>query len=174
MAHRNNPTLDAVVHGTNAAGDTFPLPLKDDGSALKAEIENISLTIDATGLASSAKQDTGNTSLASIKTDVDKIPSQGAATSAASTPVVIATDDAMIKALRQPKQCIAVTPSDATDITATATKGLLVTVSGVVNVTYVGDSVAVGLGTLPVGTYIAGELKRVNAATTATVVSFYG
>lgn len=164
----------ALTGATITTHRPVAIPVTEDGQKVPVEIENVTLTVDTTGLATSAKQDTGNTSLASIKTDVDKIPSQGAAASAASTPVVLATDDAQVKALRQPKQAIAVTPSDSTDVTATATKGLLVTVSGVVNVTYVGDSTAVGLGTLPVGTYVPGELKRVNAATTATVITFYG
>jgi hypothetical protein len=47
------------------------------------------LTVDTTGLATSAKQDTAQTSLSAIKLDVDKIPSQGQALAAASTPVVL-------------------------------------------------------------------------------------
>lgn len=47
---------------------------------------NISVSIDPTGLATSAKQDTGNTSIASIDT---KTPALGQALAAASVPVVL-------------------------------------------------------------------------------------
>jgi hypothetical protein len=53
-------------------------------------------TIAGKDFATSAKQDTGNTSLASIKTDVDRIPAQGAALTAASLPVNIASDQTVI------------------------------------------------------------------------------
>lgn len=54
------------------------------------------VVVDTSLLATAAKQDTGNTSLASIKTNTDKIPSQGQALMAASTPVVIASNQSAV------------------------------------------------------------------------------
>lgn len=80
---------------------------------------------------------------------------------------------AALELLKLPTTFTAITPSDATNVTTTCTKGILVTVAGIVNVTGVGGS-AVGLGTLPVGTHIPAALSRVNVATTATVVGLSG
>lgn len=51
------------------------------------------------GSATAARQDTGNTSLASID---GKVPAKGTAAMAASTPVTLATDDTAVKALAPP------------------------------------------------------------------------
>lgn len=45
--------------------------------------------------ATSGKQDTGNTSLATIATNTGRLPAQGAAAGAAALPIVTATDDAI-------------------------------------------------------------------------------
>jgi len=163
-----------MMMGKNVStGKPIEVPVSADGATVPVS-GTLTAVVDESTLATSAKQDTGNTSLATIAASAAGSKTAGVATSANSVPVVIASDDAQAKALRQPKQALAVTPSDSTDVTPTATKGLWVSAVGVVNVTYVGDSTAVGLGTVPAGTYIPGEFKRVNAATTATVISFYG
>lgn len=82
---------------------------------------------------------------------------------------LVTSTNTKLDALGQPTTFTAITPNDNTNVTATCSKGLLVTATGVVNVTGTGGS-AVGLGTWPAGSYIPGALSRVNAATTATVV----
>jgi len=96
------------------------------------------------GFATSAKQDTAQTTLT-----------------------------ALLAAVQDPTTYNAITPSDSTNVTATCTKGLFVAVTGNVNVTGVGGS-AVSLGTQVAGTRIPGALSRVNAATTATVFGLSG
>jgi hypothetical protein len=146
------------------------LQVTSDGS-LKVAVT----TESGAGAATSAKQDTGNTSLASLDT---KTPALGAAAMAASTPVTLATNDtqmaALILALSVPTTFTAVTPSDSTDLTAVATKGLYVTVAGAVYVRGTGDAGITNLGTFPVGTYIPGKFMRVGASSTATVVAVGG
>lgn len=62
-----------------------------------AAIGGLTATLsEGSGIATSAKQDTGNSSLASIKTNTDKIPVLGQAAMAASTPVVIASNQTSI------------------------------------------------------------------------------
>lgn len=108
---------------------------------------------DTSALATHAKQDTGNTSLASI--------------------------DADLELLKQPTKAVAVTKSDATDVSATATKGLWVGTGGDVAVKMVDDGAggtAVTLKNVPSGTYLPGAFCRVMSANTTAsdIVSFYG
>lgn len=132
-------------------------------SLVEGEVRTIRLTsdgklmVDATatisGGATAANQTTGNTSLANI--------------------------DADLELLKQPTRAVAVTTSDATDTTATATKGLWVGVGGDVAVKMVGDGsggTAVTLKNVPSGTYVPGAFIRIMATnTTATnIISFYG
>jgi hypothetical protein len=173
MAGRNSVTADVVVHGLNAAGDEFAIPVTDDGAKVKCEIENATLTVDTTGLATSAKQDTGNTSLASIKTDVDKIPSQGTALMAGSTPVTLATNDtqvalllAALNKITPPTTNTAVTPSDSTDLTGLASKGVWVGTGGNIALKGSGDSAAVTYLSVPDGAFIEGNFIRVMSTNT--------
>lgn len=66
-----------------------PVPVSGTVTATPTGTQNVDVTANTIGLATGTKQDTGNTSLASIKTNTDKIPSQGQALEAASTPVVL-------------------------------------------------------------------------------------
>lgn len=177
-----------MMMGKNVStGKPIEVPVSADGATVPVS-GTLTAIVDESTLATSAKQDTGNTSLATIAASAAGSKVAGQATMANSVPVALASNQSSVPTteasgaaiaaslvlLQQPTRYAAVTPSDATDVTATATKGLLVTAPGVVNVTGVGDSGAVGLGTWPAGSYIPGALKRVNAATTATVVSCYG
>ncbi len=171
-----------VVEGVKEGGGTAGLPLTSDGSAVKVDV-TAEVDVDTSLLATSAKQDTAQTTLTAIDGHVDGLETAVASTNTKldtlhadvdGLETLVTATNAALELLKQPTRAAAVTPSDATDVTATATKGLRVTVAGVVNVTYVGDSTATALGTLPAGTYIEGAFKRVNAATTATVVSLYG
>jgi len=78
-----------------------------DGSATTQPISAASLPLPS-GAATEAKQDTGNTSLASIKTNTDKIPALGQALAAASVPVVLTA--AQVTTLTPPST-VAVTQS---------------------------------------------------------------
>lgn len=124
-------------------GDIRTIRLTEDGRLMV----DMSGAAAPTGVATAALQTTGNASLANI--------------------------DADLELLKLPTTFTAITPSDSTNVTAICTKGIMVTVAGVVNVTGVGGS-AVGLGTLPAGTIIPVALSRVNVATTATVVGLSG
>lgn len=76
------PSLDPFSRGAGASSDsTLRVILSSDSP--------VQVTADVSTLATSAKQDTGNTSLASIDT---KFPAKGAAATSASTPVNIASD----------------------------------------------------------------------------------
>lgn len=65
----------------------------------------------------------------------------------------------------------AVTPSDTTDVTNVATKGLFVTVTGTVFVQGVNDRAIISLGSQAAGTFIPGRFQRVGASSSATVVA---
>jgi hypothetical protein len=145
-------------------GDIRTIRLTEDGLLM------VDATVSASpGAATSANQTTMIGHLDGVETTLTAIDGR-----VDGLETLITATNASLELLKQPNRALAVTPSDATDITATATKGLLVTVTGNVNVTYAGDSTAVALGTWPAGSYIPGALERVNAATTATVVSLYG
>jgi len=109
------------------------------------------------GLATSAKQDTAQTSLTAILAAVDGLEA------------MLDTVEAKLAALADASTFTAITPSDSTDVTATCSKGVQVSVTGNVNLTGVGGS-AVSWGTQVAGTIIYGSFSRVNAATTATVI----
>jgi hypothetical protein len=49
-----------LLEGVKDGGEPAPIPLNADGSAVACEIENVSLTVDTTGLATSAKQSDGS------------------------------------------------------------------------------------------------------------------
>lgn len=74
----------------------------------------------------------------------------------------------------QPTHVTAVTKSDSTDITATASKGLWIGTGGDVAVKAVGDTVAVTLANVPSGTYIPGAYQRVMSTNTtaSNIASF--
>ncbi len=78
---------------------------------------------------------------------------------------------AALDLLAAPTKFRAVTPSDSTDVTTYATKGLYVTADGDVVVKGTGDSAAVTLAGMTAGKFIPGAFKRVMLATTATVVA---
>ena len=145
-----------LVHGQNAAGRPFVLPLNDAGDAVECEID-ATLEVDTTGLATSAKQDTAQTSLTAILAAVDQLEGY------------LDTIEAKLAALAVPSTFTAITPSDSTDVTSACSKGVQVTVTGNVNLTGLGGS-AVSWSTQVAGTVIYGSFSRVNAATTATVV----
>lgn len=148
------PTLlGGSIDGTGLAASIRALKVNADGSFV---LEG-TLSIDSTGLATSAKQDTAQTSLSAI----------------AVSEAAIAASAVL---LQQPTRIAAVTKSDSTDITATATKGLWIGGGGDVAVKGAGDSVAVTISAVPAGTYLPGAYKAVMSTnTTATlIVSFYG
>lgn len=149
----------------------------------------VTLDVDTTGLATSAKQDTAQTALDAIKTDVDKIPSKGTAAMAGATPVTLATNDTQMAALiaaiaaltlatSDPTKILAITKSDATDLQASTppvTKGIWVGVGGDVAVKYKNDSAATTIANVPSGTFIAGNFSRVMSTnTTASGILGFG
>lgn len=78
------------------------------------------------------------------------------------------------KDVGQPTQSAPVTPSDSTNITTTATKGLWVGGAGTIIGRLVGDQ-ADRTWTVAAGTYLPGSFALVKAASTATlIVSYYG
>jgi hypothetical protein len=77
----------------------------------------------------------------------------------------------VIVALLAPSKFTAVTPSDSTDISAFANRGLYVAATGTVFVRGIGDTTIVSLGTQQVGTFIPGRFCRVGASTAATIVA---
>lgn len=92
----------------------------------------------------------------------------GSTTMSGAIAVTIATDDTMFSAIKQPTKSVAVTPSDSTDLTGTATKGLWVGTAGNLSVKLSGDSSATTWKNVASGTYVPGNFIRVMAATTAT------
>ena len=124
------------------------------------------ISVDTSALATAAKQDTGNSSLATIGTNTGRIPSQGSAAMAGSIPVTIATDDTVSAKLTQPTASSAVTASDSTVLACT--KGLWVGTAGNLSLKLSADSSAVPWNNVPSGTYVPGSVIRVMAATTAT------
>jgi len=126
-----NAALYPASLGTKAAASSFAVTLSTENTATLAAV------------ATATKQDTGNTSLATI---ADAQPY-----------------------LRPPGSFSDITPNDGTDITAEASIGLLCTVAGdlaIRGATTTGTTV-----TFPViaGQIIPGAFSRVMAATTATV-----
>ncbi len=86
----NHLKIRNIVFGVNSDGVTqAPVPLNADGTAVVVS-GTLTATIDESTLATSAKQDTGNTSLASIDT---KSPAKGTAVMTGSIPVTLATND---------------------------------------------------------------------------------
>lgn len=123
----------------------------------------LTAVIDEETLATAAAQATGNAALTSIDGHVDGLEASATATAAS------------LLLIQQPTRSAAVTKSDSTDITATATKGLWVGTAGDLSVKYAGDSAATTLKGVAAGTYVPGAFSRVMAATTAAdIVSLYG
>jgi len=116
------------------------------------------------GQATAARQDTGNTSLSSID---GKLTSQATAAKQDTSQTTLASILAALVLLLEPSISTPVTPDDATDITATATKGLFVGTTGNVSAKLVGDSSARTWKNVPSGSYIPGAFKAVMTATTA-------
>jgi len=119
--------------GTNTASVSAAGAVKTDGSAVTQPVSATSLPL-PTGAATSALQSTGNTSIASIDT---KTPALGQATMAASTPVVLASN----------QSAIPVTVSGGgpiSDITATGTitSNQTVTLTGLAGYSSVGISIS--------------------------------
>ena len=83
-------TLAVTGNSVGSATGTVTFYLQKAPIANKPDV-SASVSIDTSALASSAKQDTAQTALNAIKTDVDKLPSQGPAAAAASMPVVLNT-----------------------------------------------------------------------------------
>lgn len=129
------------------------------------------ITVTLTGiadLATAAKQDTGNTTLASILAKIIAAPATEAKQDTGNTS--LATIAAAQPFLKPPGSHTEITPSDATDITAIASIGLLCTVAGSLSVrgaTTTGTTVTFDV---VAGQYIYGAFSRVMGATTATVV----
>lgn len=82
----------------------------------------------------------------------------------------ISANAALLAVLSPPGSHTAITPSDATDVTAIASLGLQCTVAG--NVSYRGTTTSSTTVTQAVvaGQYVWGSFSRVMAATTATMV----
>lgn len=68
------------------------VPLATDSALVTVESPNSPLVTNTTGLATASAQTAGNNSLTTITTNTNRIPAQGAATTAASLPVNIAND----------------------------------------------------------------------------------
>lgn len=83
-AKRDNNRVPTMI-GVDSISFLTPTTIAVNASTHAMLIEG-TITIDTTGLATSAKQDTGNTSLASIDT---KTPSLGQALAASSVPIVL-------------------------------------------------------------------------------------
>lgn len=80
---------------------------------------------------------------------------------------------AALTALQQPALSTAVTPSDATDLTAFATKGIWIGGPGDLSIELINNSSPTSILAVPAGTFLPGSFKRVMAATTATsIVAF--
>lgn len=77
----------------------------------------------------------------------------------------------IILALLAPSKFTAVTPSDSTDLSTIATRGLFVAATGTVFVQGTGDAGITSLGTQAAGTFIRGRFARVGASSSATVVA---
>lgn len=73
--------------------------------------------------------------------------------------------------LQPPSKFSLLTPSDSTDISSIATKGLYVAATGAVYVQGAGDTTIIALGSQAAGTFIPGHFSRVGASTVATVVA---
>jgi hypothetical protein len=147
------------------------------------------ITVSGTGLATSAKQDTAQTSLGTLVTNTTALATSALQTTANTKldSIVTATGttlhadvdgletlvtatNAALQLLKQPTLSVAVTASDATDLTATCTKGLWVGTGGNLSVKLAGDSAATTWKNVPAGTYVPGAYSRVMAATTAADV----
>jgi hypothetical protein len=127
--------------------------------------------ISTSGLATSAKQDTAQTSLSSLVTNTTSIAT-AARQDTGNT--ALSTIDADLVLLKQPTKTAAVTISDSTDLTATCTKGIWVGTGGDVAVKGSGDSSANTLKNVPSGTYVPGALSRVMSTnTTASNIVCY-
>ncbi len=129
--------LGGSTDGSGDADKVKALLVTADG---KLEI-GASVTIDTTGLATSAKQDT-----------------------------LLAA----VVALAQPTLVTAVTKSDSTDTTATASKGIWVGTAGDLAVKPTGSNTAVTLTNVPSGTFIPGSYQRIMSTNTtaSNIVSF--
>ena len=90
----------------------------------------------------------------------------GTKTKAGSLSIAMASDSLMLP----PGSHTAITPSDATDVTAIASIGLLCTVAGTLAVRGVTTSSTPVSFPVVAGQYVYGQFSRVMAATTATVV----
>lgn len=167
--------LGAVVpSGTNTYPRAFynaspPSPTSGDSVNLQTDSSGnlkvagtISATVDTSALATSAKQDTGNTSLGTIATNT---PAKGTAVMTGSEPVTLATDDTLTNKLTQPTTSAAVTPSDSTVLACG--KGLWIGTAGNLSLKLSGDSSAVTWKNVPSGSWTAGNVIRVMVATTA-------
>ncbi len=108
------PTSSTQIAGVNA-GNLVPVSVDADGTV------NVSLVDQGAGLATAAKQDTGNASLASID---GKTPALGQALAAASTPVVLTA--AQISTLT-PLTSVIVTQATGTNLHAVVDSSALPT-----------------------------------------------
>lgn len=148
-------------------GNKVALLCDEDGKLVLAA----GITIDPGTIALNASVDGLETLVTSSNTKLDTLnTSIGANTTAQAT---AAAQASLLAALQQPTKTTAVTKSDSTDITTTATKGLWVGTGGDLAVKATGDSSATTLLAVPSGTYIPGAYARVMAATTASnIISF--
>lgn len=169
-----------VISVQGVAGMTS---IKVDGSAVTQPISAASLPL-PTGAALDATL-TGGSQVTAIKaggntatvTAASALKVDGSAVtqpiSAASLP--LPTSAATNLAVAQPTTSVSITPSDATDLTATVTKGLWVGTAGNVAIKLSADSAAVVLSNVPSGTYVPGAYARVMATnTTATNIVGFG
>ena len=138
-----------------------------DGSPVAVKVSaggvvQTDLAIDETTLATSAKQDAAQTTLAAIDT---KTPAKGAAASAAATPVVLATDDAQVAKLTEPTATTAVVPHDANAVAFP--KGLYVGTGGDVVGRLAADGANRTWKNVPSGTRLPGSWILVAATGTS-------
>ncbi len=96
MSNLPDPKLLPMVRGKNVStGLPVELPIAADGQSVQVT-GTLTATIDESTLATSAKQDTGNTSLATIAASAAGSKVAGQATAANSAPVVLASDQGAI------------------------------------------------------------------------------
>ncbi len=154
----------SVFGGQATMANSQPVVIASDQTAIPIS-GTVTATVNTASLATSAKQDTGNTSLGTIATNTTSI-----ATAANQT-----TQTTSLNLLTQPKQTTAVTISDSTDTTTYCGKGIWVGVAGDVAVKMLSDSAATTLKNIPSGSFVPGQFLRIMSTnTTATNIICFG
>jgi hypothetical protein len=152
--HADVDGLETAVASTNTKLDTVNTNL----GTIDGRVDGLETAVTSTN----TKLDTVNTNLTTIDGRVDGLEA------------LIGTTNTNTAALAQPTLTTAVTPSDSTNTTTTASKGFWVGTGGNVAVKGTGDSAATTLTNVPSGTYIPGAYQRIMSTNTtaSNIVSF--